>query len=781
VAAVIEQLWYTRPPASAGRVPGFQIIAASSGLADPRAKLTTMAMRLCRYDLPPRYAPAPAPVSYGWVDAGGTRFCFRRADAGADDLGRPGNLTAHIIAGPPSLLGAADLAARFGSAWWWDGKIPDGKDLPPLESLAEIPAGAPAEPAHLADWLAAFVDALLGRRPRTLLSLRGSPADIAALVLAAERAVPGLMDAHSVSTYESPRSAPWFDIVGAVEPVPGATPVAAQPEARTPPVITAARTIVLSPDRARVTRTAARAAGLGTPEPVVTSLSGLVAAYDELDTGRVPTTEFLAKALATPTIAELTLSEFPEARQHVARELIRERGKVFAALAALAQDGFDAGMLAAVAETAGRQLVAARMAAWRWEAVLRRLALLGPPVEAACCRLLIDQTRTVPGLLKEAGAAVSLTLLGQASADGLDEAHPAVRDLLGGLGRDWRSVADDYSLPVRWRAIAVAGAVSGAASVGSPELARRLRGDPRIAGPLAELVGDQPLRAAVLAEPAEQQAALMLDIAPGLPRDTGGEMLTWFARRLPEPDSRIAFMAAAVRLGLSARLGPRWTELARIAIAAQLTQQMESGVVPSPTPEQQDLLRCAEAPDLRAWLQVLAVADRPDAHLTPLKSAIAGTARLPPAEASAALRCAVTFFAARRPTSEQFRKALAALDCPPEAGIPLLVTACLLVLQATGDLGPALELGFGLIDLVAADEAASQGRCGIVLSAEVRRLSRALPGYCRERLEFHAFKRGKGPLSWWKQETGVRARVGNSVGQAVASVKGRFGGEPAPN
>jgi hypothetical protein len=775
VAAVIEQLWYTRPPASAGRVPGFQIIASSSGLTDPRAKLTRMAMRLCRYDLPPGYA-SPAPVSYGWVDASGTRFCFRRADAGADDLGRPGNLTAHIIAGPPSLLSAANLAARFGSDWWWDGKIPDGKDLPPLASLAEIPAGAPPEPAHLADWLAAFIDAMLGRPARRLLSLRGSPADIAALVLAAERAVPGLMDAHCVSTYESPRSAPWFDIVGAVEPVPGSAPVAARPEARTPSVIIAARKIMLSPDRARVTRTAARAAGLGTPEPVVTSLPGLIAAYDELDTGRVPTTEFLAKALASPTIAELTLSEFPEARQHVAREIIRERGKVFAALATLARDGFDASMLAAVGEAAGRQLVAARVAARRWEVALRRLAELGPPTPAACYRLLMDQARTVPGLLTDANAAVSLMLLGQASADELDEAHPAVRGLLGGLGRDWRSVADDHSLPVRWRAVAVAGAVSGAAPIDSAELARRLAGDPQIAGRLAELAGDQPLRSAVRAAVADQQEALMLDIAPALPHDISGEMLTWFAMRLPEPDGRIAFMAAAGRLGLPPRPGTAWAELARIAIAAQLTQQMESGVLPWPTAQQQDLLRCTEAAYSRAWLQVLAVADRPDAHLSPLKSAISGTAKLPPPEAAAARRCAVTYFAARRPTGEQFLKALGALGCPPAAGIPLLVTACLLVLQADGDPAPALELGFGLIDLVADDEAASHGHCGTVLSAEIRRLSRALPGSLRKRLEFHAFKRGKRPLAWWKEGTSVRARVGDSVGQAVTSVKGRFGG-----
>ena len=773
----IEQLWYTRPPASSDRMPGFQIIAASPGLADPRAKLTTMAMRLCRYDAPPRYAPPPAPVSYGWVDAGGTRFCFRRAPAKTDEHGRSGNVTAHVIAGPPGLLGAGDLAARFGSAWWWDGALPDGKDLPRLDSLDEVPPASPAAPEHLADWLAAFIDAVLARRPRTLLALRGSPADIAALVLAAERAVPGLMDAHSVSTYESPRTAPWFDIVGAVEPIPGAAPVAAVPEQRTPALVTAARTIMLSADRARVTRTAARAAGLGAEKPLVTALPGLVAAYSELDAGAAPSTRFLAESLASPAIARQTLDEFPEAHQHVAREVIRENGTVFKALAALAGNGIDDGVLAAIGDAAGRELVTGQVGIQRWSAVLQRLTALSPQAVTACRRRLIEQAAVEPTLLAGVGREVRLALLRQASADSLAQAHPAVGYLLRDLGGAWQSVADERGLPARWRAVAVI----GAAPMSPAELAERLRGDPAIADPLADLLGGTaPLREAVLASPAGQQAPLLLDIAAAMSSETSGELLTWFARTMRDPGARLAFMAAAAKRGLPSRPRAEWAELARDAIAGQLTQVMASGAVPWPTSQQEDLLRAGQDEGSRIWLQVLALATREGAHVTPLKSAVADVLRLPAPQGHAALECAVTYFAARQPNSEQFTRALAALDRITQDGIALLVTACLLVQQSERDPRPGTELGCCLIDLVAAGQVVPSVGRGPSLSAEARRLARALPGHCRDHLEFHAAKRGKLALGWWKQETGVLARVTENVGLAVSSVKGLFGSGATP-
>lgn len=475
----IEQLWYTRLPGSAGRPPGFQIVAASPGLADPRATLTAAAIRLCRYDAPPRLAQSrhphrqaqsrltqpAAPVSYGWVDAGGVRFCFRRCPAGTDELGRPGNMTAHVLAGPPELLPAAGLMARFGSRWWWDGKVPPGRELEPLDTLEAVPeGGAPADAAD-PDRLAAFLDALLTRRPRTLLTLRADPPDVAALVLAAERAVPGLMDAHGVSTYESPRTGGWFDVAGAAAPVPGAVPVAARPQARTPPEVSAAREILLSGDRARVRRTAARAAGLGTPKPNVTALPGLITAYSELDAGAVPSAEFLAGSLASTAIARLTLDEFPDAPRHVARELIRERGPVFDALAKLAAAGLDPDALTAIGTAAGRELAAAAPGGARnWAPALNRLTEVDAGMAAACRREVIDRAGAAPGVLTGAGPGVRLTLLRQAAADGLSQAHPAVGQFLADSCGTWPAIADDRGLPARWRAIALAGALSARAA-----------------------------------------------------------------------------------------------------------------------------------------------------------------------------------------------------------------------------------------------------------------------------------------------------------------------------
>ena len=759
MTGAIEQLWYTRPPASAARNPGFQIVAASPGLADPGAMLTGMAMRLCRYDPPPRYVPPPTPVSYGWVDAGGFRFCFRRASAGTDELGRPGNLTAHILAGPPELLRAAELAMRFGSAWWWDGKVPDNRSLPALDSLDEVPRQPPTAPPQLADMLAAFVDAIIARRMRTLLWLRFTPAEIAALVLAVDQAVPGLMDAHGVSTYESPRTASWFDIVGAVEPIPGAVPVAARPSTRTPAVVTEARRLLLSTDRPRVVKTAARAAGIGTPKPLVASLPGLIAAYRDLDAGAAPSAQVLANSLASPTVAKLTLDEFPEVRAYVARELIREQGTVFSALAALARDGFGAETLAAIGAVTGGELVSHRVPVARWEAVLGRLTALDPQAGIGCRRELIEQAGAAPAVLSKIGVALRLDLLRQAAADALAESHPTVRELLGNLYGEWRTVADDLSLPARWRATALAGAMSDAVPPPPGQLAERLRSDPEVGGPLADLLGDAaPLRDAVLSVAAERQSSFLLAIAPALAGGSCDDMLGWYARRLPGPGERLAFMSAALQLGLPPHHGEDWAELVRSTIAAELSLQIESGLIPWPTARQEELLRRGDDQWSRTWTQVLALAGRDDPHVTQLRSAVTQAMRLPPPQDADALNCAVTFFVARRPKSGQFAKALPVLDGWSEDGVSVLVNACLLVLRAERDEVPALELGYCLIDLVARGEVDPRSGRGVPMSAEIRRLSRNIPGKCRDGLGYYAAKKGKRAQAWWNHETGIRLR-----------------------
>jgi hypothetical protein len=181
----------------------------------------------------------------------------------------------------------------------------------------------------------------------------------------------------------------------------------------------------------------------------------------------------------------------------------------------------------------------------------------------------------------------------------------------------------------------------------------------------------------------------------------------------------------------------------------------------------------------RAWLSVLALADKQAPHVSSLKSAVAQARHLPRPHDAIALRCAVTFFAVGRPASEQFARAVSALDGWPDDGISVLVSSCLVVLRSEGDYGPATELGCCLIDLIAAGEVQPGSSRGGLLAGAIRLLARSVPGSGRDRLEFHAVKRGGVALGWWKRETGMRARMGEGVGHAASSVSRLLGGNSA--
>jgi hypothetical protein len=755
----IEQLWYTRPAASLAHDPGFQIVASSPGFADPQSALTNKAITLCRYDTPPRHFQGPAPVSYGWADAAGVRYCFRRAAAGTDEFGRRGNLTAHILAGPPELLPGAGIAARLCSPWWWAGAVPATRTLPVLDGLDAITA-APPPPLADQDLLAAFLDALLTRPSHGLLALHAKPADIAALVLAVEEAVPRLMDAHSLSTYESRQTASLFNVVGTVEINPSARTVRSQPDARTPPDVASARTILLAGDRPRVTRTAAQAAGIGTGLPHVPALAGLVNAYAGLDSGAAPSPPFLLTILASADTLDLTLAEFPRVAQDLAAEIIRDRGDVFAALSGLAARGLTPDTATAIGTAAGRELASARTAATRWDIVLERLADLDKRAHDACRRLLLLHIAGTPRAAAGMAGALILGLLRQAEADGLPIAHPAVHNLLAALGTDWALAVAAPGVPASWRARVLGIAVKSAARPQPAKLARYLLDDPALIGPLAaELADLAPLRAAVDALAAAEQSTAAAVLATALPPADGDALAVWFGSGRTSPDARLEFLAQCARHGLATPPGARWPAMASSALADWLAAELASARVPRPSRDVVDLLRSAGDLSSHAWLSVLGLAEpgqRP--QVTTLTAALRQVSPLPPQQATVAIRCAAVFFVLGRPTAEQLGHALPVLDRQPERGLTALADACLLVHAAERDIEPVLTLGRCVLDLVARDRPARNSDLGLMYARLLRRLVRAAPR-CRDSLAYDAAKYGDAARYWWRQAAGGRGKL----------------------
>lgn len=760
--SVIEQFWYTRPGPSTARDPGFQIVAKSPGFADPRSEIARTAITLCRYDMPPRHVQQQAPVSYGWADAAGTRYCFCRAAAGTDEFGRRGNLTAHILAGPPELLPAAGIVARLGSQWWWTGDIPIPADqaLLPLAGLADIPAEPPPPPAESA-LVAAFLDALLTRPPRGLLALRSDPAGIAALVLAVEHAVPGLMDAHSLSTYESPRAASLFDVVGTLETNPSAREIRPRPDSRTPPAVIKAREILLADGRSRVTRAAARAAGIGTAAPDVPALAGLVTAYGELDAGVAPLPRFLITILASAGTLELTLAEFPRAAHYVAKEVIKERGDVFAALSALTAGGLGDRTVAAIGAAAGHVLAHdASVPVTRWDTMLERLADIDKRAHDACRRILVEHLAAAPGAVAGASGPLCLRLLRQAAADGLPVTHPAVRHLLAALGEGWGTAIGDPAIPVAWQARALGVALGSPAGPRPAELARYLLGDPALIGPLAaELTDLTALRDAVGVLAAADQPKAAAIIAAGLPPRDGDRLAVWFADGRTRPDARLAFLAECARRGLLAAPGARWPAMAGSALADWIAAEFTSVTVPRPPKDVADLLRSSDDLASRAWLGVLGLAEpgQPP-HVATLTAALRQASLLPPEQARIAVLSALTFFAVKRPSAEQFSRALAVLAGQRGPGLAVLTDACLFVLRAEQDIEPVLALGRCVLDLAARDRPARNSGLGRLYAEQLRRLAREAPR-CKDSLAYYAARRGNGAMASWRQAVSVRARV----------------------
>lgn len=191
-----------------------QPVGASAGMWPETRRLHQLALRLCRYDRPPKNTSRP--VSYGWLDTGQVRFVFRRAFLPDNQAGHPGNFAAHILVGPRDELPAERILAASEATWWWTQPSTDDTvgELPVLtasdlwcDQVAAVTSANEVSGTVLATVLSGQPRVEVPYAPEHLLPAMGT---IAARL-------PDLVEARSFSSYEASSTAQWFHICGRAE------------------------------------------------------------------------------------------------------------------------------------------------------------------------------------------------------------------------------------------------------------------------------------------------------------------------------------------------------------------------------------------------------------------------------------------------------------------------------------------------------------------------------------------------------------------------------------
>ena len=326
----VQQMLYTWARVGLIGPNCFQPVATTEGLR-AESRLKEQVLRLCRYDRPADAGPESMPVSYGWLDTGQLRFVFRRAAVtGLDAFGRQGNFAAHVLVGPAAELPLDELLAAWDSPAWWNGTdVGDADRCLPAARLSEFPLGEglPPPPPDLVSAVTAW---LLGRPGR--LTLACPPTHIIAATAEAIRALPGLADGASLSSYEAPGSPIRLLITGGGRAGASAADVLSLEQlAVLSPVATA-----LSESDTRVAHTLRR---LWLSKP--TSEQGrveftrtaqvIVATASGAD---IP--EERVVALLSDNATAVELMDYPEARVQLARMVLNGKPLVIAALSRLA-------------------------------------------------------------------------------------------------------------------------------------------------------------------------------------------------------------------------------------------------------------------------------------------------------------------------------------------------------------------------------------------------------------------------------------------------------------
>lgn len=598
-----EQLYYTWARRGPDGRSGFQVVAASAGLADRQSQVINAALGLCRYDPPrSRSGGASAPVSFGWVTVADWRLVFHRVAAPPGARGRPGNFYAHIIAGTARELPIGTVATWFTSPAWWSGQERDGDSwghgrLPVIgvEHMTPDPLGSPGQ-----DELAGLIECLLARG-RSPLAIPLDADSVASMAAAAEATVPGILEATSFSTYESGEPTRWFDIVGIA------------PGSRHPSAAVLWRPYAEGPDSA-----ARRTTRAILPGPVPNELCR--AGLDTVDAGQpFASDRFIAVvesllALERSTSMRLDdLGPLLSAPRAVAYTLDRARGlALFAeALAADRQEVWHAlaHSLAVVtgehldrlgAEIGLRLLGAGRLA--RLGDRLKRSGRIAARLQYAIEEFILHTAGTA--VLGELDPAGRLALLRHLSRTG--QADEILDALLCDLSPTPATVLlEAADLPVTWRAPAAlrlletspAPPVLVTALADDPALARTIAGQLRPVERLTRVV-----RGLASRRPAEA-VELACAIAPALRPGDAAALVAELCRELPS--------GAAMRVLRScARAVPAraadWDRLASSLLAEVFLDRGDDAECRILLGEEaRDLLRQCTGPGCRAWQQAL--------------------------------------------------------------------------------------------------------------------------------------------------------------------------------
>lgn len=213
---LFAQLWYTWALHGLDGPSRFQVRAASQAMA-PGGQLAVLARRLCRYEMPAGvYDAKDAPISFGWIDSGPTRFVFRRTATRPGDEGQPAAFGAHIIAGPMESCPAKVALSLWNSDFWRD--VDDGgndlarSDVDVMELSESAPPVDPPGEGELRDFLAAVLSTDAGH-PQVRWD--ASPDLMVSVMAAALELQPAeMLERMSFSTYEPVTTALSFDICG---------------------------------------------------------------------------------------------------------------------------------------------------------------------------------------------------------------------------------------------------------------------------------------------------------------------------------------------------------------------------------------------------------------------------------------------------------------------------------------------------------------------------------------------------------------------------------------
>lgn len=214
---MVDQLWYTWSLVGLEAVSGFQIRAASAGLANLRMESVRALAPFLLYQLPEDADPyhmevASAPISLLLSNSAAPgdppRYILaQRRYRGKDRHGRPGNYFVHLLAGLPAGFGAREAIALWRSPIWKSDDSELGESDFALNQLSTnqlIPSSASITlSADSANDLAFLIHACLTTDDNQRIYIAAPPDIVAAYMLALTHCLPrGLTQRLTFNTYE---------------------------------------------------------------------------------------------------------------------------------------------------------------------------------------------------------------------------------------------------------------------------------------------------------------------------------------------------------------------------------------------------------------------------------------------------------------------------------------------------------------------------------------------------------------------------------------------------